>query len=585
MKKLLTKVLFSALAGLIILFSFAPYFSPAKAQAVWYNQSFQEWYGKVYDPLNPDEIFGERYTAAQVQWIMYGLFSFVVNSVTGPENSGLMQCFINNIASVDVCMTQLKDLITVNDVQNPTMAAAKIQPKQNLWSLVFNTNRPISGISYVKEKIEKISPVTTVRAQAVGSGFNALKPVQEMWRSFRNVSFGLFVLVAITFAFMVMFRIKLSPQTVVSVQSALPKIIVSLILVTFSYAIAGFLIDLMYIVIGIVSLIGGLMNFGSPTEVFNILTVGQPILSTVNIGIIGALVLYLAGFCVIFLVVLFINIGVIFSALIILGIAALLLSPIGSILGILAIIIAAILFIITIFMMFKIMWGLLKAFVNVLLLTIFAPIQITLGTVMPNLGFGAWVKSYVSNLAVFVVTGVLVLFSFIFLSAGGSLALSTWIGSDVDLGHKLFNILLGSGAGATILGQAAGGGIAAWPPLLGGGGNAGVGLLFVMASFVIFTLIPKANELIQSLMSGKPFAYGSGIGEVYGAVSGAAKWGYGNTIGPGVSGMQKYMGEQRTVGLLTKLDKQMTSGNLQWIPGGIKNAVHTGSTQQPKPFH
>ena len=45
-----------------------------EAPSTWYKQDFGSWYSKVYgDESPPSEIFGERYTAAQVQWIIYGL--------------------------------------------------------------------------------------------------------------------------------------------------------------------------------------------------------------------------------------------------------------------------------------------------------------------------------------------------------------------------------------------------------------------------------------------------------------------------------------------------------------------------------
>jgi hypothetical protein len=248
------KLLVSLFIGLTVFLSFAPYLSPAKAQATWYNQSFQEWYGKVYDPTNPSEIFGERYTAAQVQWIIYGLWSFLINTATGPQNAGIIQCFISNVADISTCMTQLSGLLTTS-AQNPTVAAANIPAKQNLWGLVFASDRPLSGISYAREKLQKLSLVPVAHARTVGFGFNKLEVIQDMWKAFRDIAFGLFVIVAVVFAFMIMFRVKLSPQTVISVQSALPKIIVALILVTFSYAIAGLLIDLMYVVIGLISVV------------------------------------------------------------------------------------------------------------------------------------------------------------------------------------------------------------------------------------------------------------------------------------------------------------------------------------------
>jgi len=42
----------------------------------------------------------------------------------------------------------------------------------------------------------------------------------------------------------------------------------------------------------------------------------------------------------------------------------------------------------------------------VILLTIFAPFQILIGVLVPSLGFGRWIRSFVANLAVFVVVGM-----------------------------------------------------------------------------------------------------------------------------------------------------------------------------------
>lgn len=45
---------------------------------------------------------------------------------------------------------------------------------------------------------------------------------------------------------MIMFRRKIDPQTVISIQSAIPKIIISLILITFSFAICGLMVDIIF---------------------------------------------------------------------------------------------------------------------------------------------------------------------------------------------------------------------------------------------------------------------------------------------------------------------------------------------------
>jgi hypothetical protein len=53
----------------------------------------------------------------------------------------------------------------------------------------------------------------------------------------------------IVIGFFIMFRKKIDPKTVITVQNALPNIVVTLLLITFSYAIVGVLIDSMYLII------------------------------------------------------------------------------------------------------------------------------------------------------------------------------------------------------------------------------------------------------------------------------------------------------------------------------------------------
>ena len=86
------------------------------------------------------------------------------------------------------------------------------------------------------------------KSAEAASGFEGLKPVQKVWVAFRNVVYLLFVVVFVVIGLAIMLRIKIDPRTVMTIQNQIPKIIVGLLLVTFSFAIAGFLIDLMYVV-------------------------------------------------------------------------------------------------------------------------------------------------------------------------------------------------------------------------------------------------------------------------------------------------------------------------------------------------
>ncbi|HTK03352.1 MAG TPA: hypothetical protein VL401_01115 [Alphaproteobacteria bacterium] len=511
----------------------------APVEGNWYNQDFGQWYGKVYDTDHPEEIFGERYTAAQVQWVVYSLFSFILNSTT---NANVLSCILKNSTDLKACASVISSATT--SISQPAQAVIPQVENKSLISLVFDTNRPFSGISYVKEKVKKFDLVPTAQAApVVGFGFNALLPVQSMWRASRDIAFGLFVIVAIVFAFMIMFRVKISPQVVISVQSAIPKIIISLILVTFSYAIAGFLVDLMYVVIGVISLIfAGFLPVHDPhitSGIFNFLTVGQPFGGDVPIGVFGLLIVYMLVFPFVLVILIFYTIGLVGSAiaglLTIAGLAVLFSPPLAAISLIIGAILLIVIIITLLLYFIKVIWTLLKAFVNILLLVIFAPLQIVAGVFVPNFGFGAWVKNLVSNLAVFVVTGVLILLSYIFLYQGFNLGAAGVF--DSGLINALFKLLFGSFVGG--LSPIPTPDSAAWPPLLGGSGSTATGLLFVGASFVIFTLIPKTADAIQAFMAGKPFAYGNAIGETFGP----AKMGWAMTAGAVIGGTQKTIGE------------------------------------------
>lgn len=85
------------------------------------------------------------------------------------------------------------------------------------------------------------------RSYAQGFGFGGLQPLLGIWKAFRNIAYGIIAIIMIVIGFMVMLRKKIDPKTVVTVQNSIPRIVVALILVTFSYAIAGFMIDLMYV--------------------------------------------------------------------------------------------------------------------------------------------------------------------------------------------------------------------------------------------------------------------------------------------------------------------------------------------------
>lgn len=561
MPNLIKKILLSTLAFLVIFLSFAPGLlavraaEPASA-GTWYNQDFGSWFGKVYDTSNPSEIFGERYTAAQVQWVVYGLFAFILNSTS---NADVLSCIFKNAADIKACTDVISKLSEAKPANANLASMKSTDDDKSLTQLIF-ADRPLSGIAYTKNVLKKFSLVPEVNAQSTpGFGFSALEMVQGMWTASRNMAYGLFVLVAIVFSFMIMFRVKISPQLVISVQSSLPKLITSLILVTFSYAIAGFLIDLMYVVYGLISVIGvSFIPFFTvtPTALFGFLTGGKLGLvgHGINTGILGMLALYMVTFVNGFIIVLFFTLGLINAAILGVITAAIIASPLATWLVIIGALLAIILVIILIWNTVKIIFALLKAFVNILLLTIFAPLQIVMGNLIPSLEFGNWIKSYFSNLAVFVVTSVLLLFAYVFMLQGIAIGVISIFGNGSNIWlSAIVNLIFGT-AGVAHWSNFADTGV--WPPLLMSGQGT-MGLLMMGASFVMFTLIPKATEIVAGLISGKPFAYGTAIGEAFGPLAGVPGMA-GKQIGGAVS---TYAGGTVAGGLANALGQTSYSDN------------------------
>ncbi|MDP1710272.1 MAG: hypothetical protein Q8L28_01525 [bacterium] len=504
---MLKKILLSILVFLVIFVSFAPYFeavaapnpppptpvssiqatagvvgSQSDSNTNWYDQDFWNWYQKVYNPNNASEIFGERYTAAQVQWVIFGTFSQILH-VAGPKATAAFVCITGS--DIGNCVEAIGEAVKSFNLKSDSNTS----PSKT--ALSFFDSQPLSGIGYVRQKLNNFHLIPEVNAQ--GTGFDAASPIQKLWVAFRNLTFGLMVIVVLIMAFMIMFRIKISPQVVITVQSALPKIAGALILITFSYAIAGFMIDIMYLVMGILAsfLSSSSISTLSATDIFKTLNEGNIFQLTL-----GYLFYFLVG-----IMSAFAGLG----GTNVLGNATGLIG--GGILGIVLVIVA---FVVLFFAFFKILWLLLKTYVNILLQIVLGPIQILLGTVTPFGGFGAWLKGLAGNLAVYPVVSFMYVLSYFFLAQGFS---SMFPAGSMLFFPFPFGLVSGTLPTSTT-----------WaPPMTIGSGS--IGFLWLGASLVILTLIPKTAEIIQGVISGKPFAFGTGIGEAFGPVKVAGTYG------------------------------------------------------------
>ncbi len=117
-------------------------------------------------------------------------------------------------------------------------------------------NMPVSSSQYVYALREQFGISKSAYAQETGYGFKSLGPILQVWKAFRNLVFLFFVLIFSAVGIGIMFRFKMDARTVMTIQNQIPKLTIGLVLITFSYAIAGFLIDMMYVVVYLIINIG-----------------------------------------------------------------------------------------------------------------------------------------------------------------------------------------------------------------------------------------------------------------------------------------------------------------------------------------
>lgn len=272
------------------------------------------------------------------------------------------------------------------------------------------------------------------KAEAQGIGFSGLASMLPLWKVFRNIAYALLAVIIIVVGFMVMFRKKIDPKTVVTVQNAIPRIVIALVLVTFSYAIVGAMIDLMYLAIvlsasAVDSASGG--NLGkllslATTLNIDLLPPGFTPPSTtapvenatkllLNGGVSGLLRFFFAsGFQA------YDDIGAMITQndplkiagwTVVPGVIGYLFGLRGAWLGLTTgpILLAVIFLIILLFGVIRLIFMLLDAYINIIISLLTAPFQLMMEAVPGTNAFSSWFKNLLSKILVFPITILLLL--------------------------------------------------------------------------------------------------------------------------------------------------------------------------------
>lgn len=348
---------------------------------------------------------------------------------------------LTNFVSIDSSGKKIKK-IGLNKTNLPGGAVGELT---YLTSAILSTP-PTSTTEYLAD-IGKNLGIKYVYAQnedVSGSGANIIKPIKNLWIAFRNLAYIIFTIVFLIIGFMIMFRQKLNPQTVISVQSAIPGLIISLILITFSYLISALVIDIMFLAMQLFAQffiqaaknVFPIQEFATSSNVFNMFTssirIGDNVSDVAsgttdlfkslnlvgNIGIVGFAISAIMG-----LLLTVLTAGFAWPvALVGLGLggaAPVVVDQIGG--AVAGALIPAILTIALAIQFFRLVFKLLSSYIMLLITTILGPMFILVGSVPGKASgmTGFWLKNLFGHALVF--PGVFAVFLF----AGAILATDT----------------------------------------------------------------------------------------------------------------------------------------------------------------
>ncbi len=205
--------------------------------------------------------------------------------------------------------------------------------------------------------------------------------VDKLWSTTRNIAYLCYVVVMLVIGFMIMFRHKLGGQALVTIGNSIPKLIISLVVVTFSFAIMGLIIDFGGLLMNVIS---SMLNLGengiavdNAFELFGNFFSQNKTLDIVSKGL---------GIA---------SIGGIIAACITGGLPAIIGGTI--IVGLLLLIIVGIVLVGAI----KLWITLLKSYLSLLINVVVSPLAVMFGAIPGNSGMANIFKSALKNVLVF----------------------------------------------------------------------------------------------------------------------------------------------------------------------------------------
>lgn len=410
--------------------------------------------------------------------IICGLSSEVspVNIKAGQEV--LDPCLSDRMANVQNSFRYMAGFLGTDEGGN-VYSPGIIGVQQRVIASLITTPTMPSQREYYADLLDNIGIPTVSETYAQGTGYTALSSFLPFWKVFRNLAYSLYIIMFVVVGIMIMLRTKINSQTIITIQSALPNLLITLLLITFSYAIVGFMIDIMYFLIYFVVYLLNLINIiDTPTQAINRL-LNYSAWSVIFEGrnsIISAAAL---------------AIGEVIS-----GLGTGLLEVAGTIvsMGTIMYLVVAVAFAIS---MLKLMVALIKAYVMIIVQTITAPVQILMNAMPGSQAFASWLKTTASYILPFPVAAVMFIFSAVMMGDPTKATILEWAGDANPFGINQSHEFYSTGDQSVWL-----------PPFtLTGNIDFTNDDIRVLLGFFIFLMTPAAVKMAQDWLQVKESPY------------------------------------------------------------------------------
>lgn len=414
----------------------------------------------------------------------------------GPQTKSYIETlmeYVNNLEKIRDGLMKDPQKTTMEIQTNNKDVISQMEQITKLL-LIVKPARTSEYVVHLSQNLQQSKIIPETYAANGGAGFDALSPLLPVWKAFRNIAYMLFAIAFVLYGIMIMFRIKIDSKTAASIQLAIPKLVSTLILITFSYAIVGLMVDISTVLSALlidVLRLGDIISDSSGLIITHVS--GQ--------GWSGGFGSFLINWITSLILAPAIVLNLIFGGAltVILAVPAYFtyFTAIGNVLGLALTIAIAISYL-------KLILKLFQSYISVIVSLIFSPI-ILIGNLFPGSdAFGKWFMSIVANLAVFPITSFFLVLSYVLMI------------------QPLLNIpILGPGISSVTGIQPL---TAVWdkfwtPPMT----SVGDGFAGLSVSLVGIGLLLMASKYVDMILEGlkvSPFKYGSTITD---ALKGGAK--------------------------------------------------------------